>query len=1090
MWFGRSVEIAQRPPGPEQESALVDEAVAIARELLERSAHTARRDERRRHDRLARLIEDPHGRELVFALTDEVIRIGDDARAARRFADIVATHSSAGLGPVDRALLAAGARAGRVMPRLVMPFVRRRIAAETRGIVIPAEDRPLRRHLRRRTAEGVGLIVNPLGEAVLSDRDADDRVARVLATIARDDVDYVSIKISALVADLDVLAFDHSVERIAARLRQIYHAGRSASPTTFVNLDMEEYGDLELSIAAFMRVLDEPELAGIDAGIVLQAYIPDSHDALDRLGRWAARRRQAGGGRTKIRIVKGANLAMERVDAELHNWRPAPYPTKPEVDASFKAMLDRALAPEWAGSVVVGVASHNLFDVAWAYVVAREAGALDRVEFEMLEGMAPAQARAVQARTGDLLMYAPVVAHDDFDASIAYLARRLDENTQPDNFLRSLFTLRPDTPEWYAQERRFREAVAARRSVATARLRGPLPQHEPFTNEPDSDFTDDAVRDAALTTEPRELTVDAMTTTAEIDAVVGRAAVAFERWAKTAPHDRRRAIARTVDEMRRSRFETIAIMAAETGKTIREADPEVSEAIDFAKYYSGPGIDLLDELRHGATGIETAGRGVVAVVGPWNFPYAIPAGGVFAALAAGNAVVLKPAPESIRVAATMVDQLHRAGLDPDLVQLVVCEDGPVGRHLVTHDDVDTVVLTGAYETARMFLGWKPDLRLFAETSGKNAIVITAAADLDLALDDLVRSAFGHAGQKCSAASLAIVEAPLYDDPDFHRRLRDIVTSRAVGWPDDPATIIGPVIVPPAGKLRRALTSLEEGERWLVEPEPVDGSGRLWRPGVRVGVRPGSWFHRTECFGPVLGLIRARDLDHAISIQNDSEFGLTGGIHSLDPAEIERWCERVEVGNCYVNRHITGAVVRRQPFGGWKRSSVGPGAKAGGPNYVLQFSRIDEVGEVGPGAVDESYALAWQRHFTVEHDPSGLESESNVLRYRPVARVVVRHDGTRPEAVRRCRVAAALTGVELVISDARDEPDTDLLTRLRDDDRVRLVGDVAAIRHELHSRSIWHDDAPPTPDGRVELLKWTREQSVSRTIHRHGRMPTR
>ncbi len=1083
-------------PDPSEDLERVDAAVALARRLLVESSATETGPERRRRERLGRLIEDPAGRSLVFALTDEVIRIDDDGRAAERFAAIVATHRTSALGRIDRALLAAGGRVARLAPRLTMPLIRRRIAAETRGIVLPAEDRPLGRHLQRRRSEGVRININPLGEAVLSDRDAQDRVEQVLGQIERHDVDYVSIKISAVVANLDPLAFDHSIGRIVARLREIYRAAQHASPRTFVNLDMEEYGDLELSLASFMQVLDEPEFAPIDAGIVLQAYLPDAHEALDRLARWAVRRRARGGGTIKVRLVKGANLAMEQVEAEQHGWVAAPYPTKADVDASYKAILDRALAPEFADGLRVGVASHNLFDVAWAFLSARDAGALGRVEFEMLEGMAPSQARSLHELAGGLLMYAPVVRRDDFDASIAYLARRLDENTQPANFLRSLFSLRPDSAEWDAQERRFRDAVARRGEVSTARRRGPNPAGAVagFTNEADSDFTDGEARRAAVELRPRRVPVDELRDRAAVDAAMARACDAAQRWSRTAGRERRDAIGRAADQMRRERFETIAVMADETGKTIAEADPEVSEAIDFATYYSGPGIDLHDELTTGPVGVEVSGRGVVAVIGPWNFPYAIPAGGTFAALAAGNAVVLKPAPEAVQVAATFVDQLHRSGLDPDLVQLMVCDDGPIGRHLVTHDDVDTVVLTGAYETATMFLGWKPDLRLFAETSGKNALVITTTADLDLALDDLVRSAFGHAGQKCSAASLGIVEAPVYDDPEFHRRLRDIVRSRRVGWPQDPATIVGPVIVPPTGKLERALTSLEPGERWLVEPEPLDDSRRLWRPGVRVDVAPGSWFHRTECFGPVLGLMRARDLDHAIEIQNDSDYGLTGGIHSLDPDEIDRWCERVQVGNAYVNRHITGAVVRRQPFGGWKRSSIGPGAKAGGPNYVVQFSRLEERPGTAPDAVDASYEAAWRDIFSTEVDPSELVSEANVLRYRPVRRMVVRHDGTQPEALRRLAVAARLSGVDLVRSHSDDDDDEAFLRSLRDDDRVRLVGGAGAgpdgwagIRRRLVERGIWYDDAPPSPHGRVELLRWTREQAISRTLHRHGRI---
>ena len=382
-------------------------------------------------------------------------------------------------------------------------------------------------------------------------------------------------------------------------------------------------------------------------------------------------------------------------------------------------------------------------------------------------------------------------------------------------------------------------------------------------------------------------------------------------------------------------------MAGEAVKVAREGDPEVSEATDFAKYYGSVGLDVVEEQL--AEGAPLRPRGVVVVASPWNFPYAIPAGGVLAALAAGNAVILKPPPETRRTARHLVEQLHRGGVPHDVVQFVACPDNEIGQRLITHPDVDSVALTGAYETAQMFRSWKPAMHLFAETSGKNAIVITEAADLDLAVRDLVRSAFGHAGQKCSASSLAIVEAPLYDDPGFMERLADATRSLAVGPPSELGSIVGPLIGPPSDKLQRGLTRLDPGERWLVEPR--DLGNNLWTPGVRVGVQPGSFFHVTECFGPVLGVMRATDLDHAIALQNGNPFGLTGGIHSLDDAEIDRWLEGVQVGNAYVNRGITGAVVQRQPFGGWKRSAVGCAPKAGGPDYVAEMVTAE------PRAVD-------------------------------------------------------------------------------------------------------------------------------------------
>ncbi|MGA9276457.1 proline dehydrogenase family protein, partial [Ilumatobacter sp.] len=673
---------------------LAEDSVDLARTLLAASQADESRQEAHSRERLGALLADDEGRKLIFAMTDEVLRIDDPALAARRFASVVDQHHTRAVGRLDALLLRAGAVVAPRLPRLVMPLVVRKIKSETDGIVIPADDPAFADHLRRREQDGVRLNVNPLGEAILSDAEADVRLTAVLHSIDRPDVDYVSAKVSALVANLDALAFELSLDRICERLRELYRRGEAATPRTFVNLDMEEYRDLELTLRSFMRVLDEPEFAGIDAGIVLQAYLPDSHEALERLGAWATVRHARSGGTIKVRLVKGANLAMESVEADLHGWTPAPYPTKAAVDASYKAMLDSAMRPDWNGALRLGLASHNLFDIAWALTWGADRGVLDRIEFEMLEGMAPAQARAVHEAAGQLLMYAPVVADDDFDASIAYLSRRLDENTQPDNFLRSLFTLTPESPDFELEADRFRNAVAARHDVFRGRRRFPIERDtERFENEPDSDTTIPSVRTAFLdaVANPPSVSFDVVTETATIDTMLAAAGESHRDDAHGVD-ERRRWLLDAADLMSAERAATIGLMAHHVAKTIHEGDPEVSEAIDFCRYYATAGRERLDTAAR--AGSDVVGRGVIVVIGPWNFPYAIPTGGVAAAIAAGNSVILKPAPEAVEIGARIADQFWRAGVPGDVLQLVVCEDGPVGRHLVTHPTVDTIVLTG------------------------------------------------------------------------------------------------------------------------------------------------------------------------------------------------------------------------------------------------------------------------------------------------------------------------------------------------------------------------------------------------------------
>ena len=1149
---------------PEDE-ARVASAEELAGSLLEAARAGLRPDERRRRDRVAALVRDEASRAFLLELTDQVLRISTPRRAAARLVQLVEAYPSPAMaGPLDRVALRIAARVAAFAPRPVVALATARLRRELSALVLPAEPGPLGRHLRRRRAEGMRLNVNPLGEAVQGEVQARERALLVTELLARPDVDCVSVKLSSLYSQLDVLAYDHSLEQVRARLRPILRASAASDPPKLVNLDMEEYRDLHITVDAFTSLLSEDALHGLVAGVALQAYLPDSVAVLERLCEFARARRDGGGAPVRVRLVKGANLAMERVEAELRGWAQAPFGSKGEVDANYKRLLDIALRQENAGALKIGVASHNLFDVAWALTVDSETGG-GRVEIEMLEGMAPAEARAVAAVAGGVLLYAPVVRRHDFESAVAYLVRRFDENTAPENFLAHLASIAPGSRAWEEQRRRFRDAVADRHLPAAGQRRRPalassadqgreetssgaavsharqLAIPDAFANTADTDFALGANRGAlhaamcALVGEQPPVhacvggaAVTAPTTGAGIDPsdprapfyryvecdtetverAVDVAAGAAARWAATPPDERRRLLLAVAEEMEAARARTIAVMVRDGGKVVREADAEVSEAVDGARYYGERAVELAE--RH-----DGAGRflpyGVVVVAPPWNFPYAIPSGGVFAALAAGNSVILKPAPETVLTASLIVEQCHAAGIPPDVVQFVPCADADPGRRLITHPQVGAVVLTGAFDTARLFLGWRPGLALHAETSGKNAIVVTAAADLEDAVRDIVHSAFSHAGQKCSAASLAILEGPVHADRRFLDRLADAVSSLHVGPATHLETKVGPLIRPPSGALLHQLTSLAPGESWLVEPRQVGDNPHLWSPGVKLGVAPTSELHMTECFGPVLGVMCADDLDVSLALENAPPYGLTGGISSLDAREVDAWTDRVGAGNAYVNRHITGAIVRRQPFGGWKRSSVGPGAKAGGPNYVASLGRWERNGRVDVEA-ERSSARQHAKPLLEGVDVSGLAAESNVFRLRPLSNAVLRISrppdpvalavslavaedlgvsleisaGKAPELLEPATTSGAALAISAVPG-AILEDDEQFLARVRSraPGRVRLVGGAPGLRLALLDAGFEVDVEPLVAIGAYELLRWTREQAVSTTLHRHG-----
>jgi RHH-type proline utilization regulon transcriptional repressor/proline dehydrogenase/delta 1-pyrroline-5-carboxylate dehydrogenase len=593
-------------------------------------------------------------------------------------------------------------------------------------------------------------------------------------------------------------------------------------------------------------------------------------------------------------------------------------------------------------------------------------------------------------------------------------------------------------------------------------------------------------------------------------------------WRSLSVEHRSLALRKVAVHLAKHRGDSIAVMLRDTGKAVSEGDAEFSEAIDFANYYTHRISDaaFLD-------GTEATPLGTVVITPPWNFPFAIPCGGVLAALAAGNTVIFKPAPEAVWTGYHMCQLLWDAGIPRTALQFLVCPDNEIGTSLLTDDRVHAVILTGAYATAKLFHSWKPTMNLFAETSGKNSLIITNACDPDQAVKDLVRSAFGHAGQKCSAASLAIITAERYDDPAFLRQLRDAAASLTVGSAWELDSIVTPVVRAPGPELLRGLTTLDEGETWLLEPKMIDGNPCLWSPGIKLGIRPGSWYHQTECFGPVLGLMRAPDFKTAMQWQNDSMFGLTAGLHSLDPKEIRAWQGTVEAGNVYLNRSITGAIVQRQPFGGWKSSCIGAGAKAGGPNYVAQFSHWQEtalpqqravIGEelrsfAQTHAADDAWLMAamesdaywWSHEFGIAHDPTALICEKNLFRYRAMPHAIIRaSDGQSFAHTLRMVAAAERAGVKKIsVSSSTllpriasehvmvlNQSDEEFLQRLRKQPPhgvLRAVGASAEMHRIAHEQRLRIVARPVLALGRIEMLPFLREQSLSATAHRYGNL---
>ncbi|MFO0454737.1 MAG: proline dehydrogenase family protein, partial [Planctomycetota bacterium] len=442
-------------------SDISERSVKLAAELLRASRSRETAAERAHSAQMARLMQDDEVKKFTIIMNYQILKIEQPNRAAQRLQGLVDRFGYPKfLKSWDRTKLWAGNFLAGVAPGFVMPQINQQVRKQSSNVIISAEPAKFASYFRERTAQGIRVNFNQLGEAVLGDHEADRRWKFYLDKLRDSEVTYVSVKLSSIVSQISMTGYRQTIETIKQRLREVYRAAQQnrSGKAKFVNLDMEEYRDLHMTVDVFREVLDEPEFEKYEAGIVLQAYLPDSFAVQQELTEWARQRHARTGTGIKIRLVKGANLAMEQVEAAHRGWPQAPYHSKPAVDANFKRMLEFGSRPENARVVRLGVASHNLFDVAHTMLVREERGVGDRIEFEMLEGMANAQALEVTARVGGLTIYTPAVLDHEFEAAVAYLVRRLDENTAPGSFLGALFGLEEGSPAWNEQKEAFLKA--------------------------------------------------------------------------------------------------------------------------------------------------------------------------------------------------------------------------------------------------------------------------------------------------------------------------------------------------------------------------------------------------------------------------------------------------------------------------------------------------------------------------------------------------------------------------------------------------------------------------------------------------------
>jgi len=1151
------------------------------------------------HDMMLKMLKNPVNKIFLIELLDQSFRSHNKDRVADQLEYIFDKYKNTDFfSQFEQVLIWLFRDVGIYVSSISIPMFIKYLRNDINSIVIEGEDPVLSKHMQKRKKEGTRVNINVIGEIVLSKEEAAQRVAKYIKLLQNPDIDYLSIKISNLFSQIIPHAHENNIKHISQQLEKIYSAAMentykdkdSKEKYKFVNLDMEEYRDIRITIDSFKNVLEKEKYKNLEAGIVIQTYLPDAMIYIKELYEWAKNRVESGGAPIKIRIVKGANQEMELTEASLRGWPNVTYSSKAESDANFKIAMDFLLDPEVAPYVHTGVASHNLFDHALSMLLAKERNVEQYVSAEMLEGMSEAAYEILKAEGLDVILYAPTATKETFTNAIAYLVRRFDENTAEQNFLRHSFGLEVDTPAWETLIKTYDDAIKLIPSVSQKPNRTQDRnkevkkekidvEHYHFENESDTDFVLEANRSWAESirdkwqqvgkrggfnatpviggkTLVKEEVVEVIDKSQFHDKqIVGTYSLADAKdmnlavktakedpdgWRKLTPQQRQERLMEVAHEFRVARGDLIGIAAAEVGKVFTETDVEVSEAIDFLNFYPYS-VAKISAL----TGVETRGKGVGLVISPWNFPIAIPTGGIAASLAAGNTVIVKPAEDAILCGYRLCQCFWEAGISKNTLQFVPAHGSEVGEHMIPSKDIDFTIFTGGEKTAYNIIKSRPDISLSAETGGKDATIVTALADRDQAIKNVVVSAFHNSGQKCSATSLLVLEKELFNDENFKRTLKEAVESLETGSVWDFSNRIGSLSNLPSGELKKSLSYLDDGEEWLVEPSFADEDNPyMLKPSVRWGTKKNDFCHMNELFGPVLSVMCAEDLDDAIDIVNSTGYGLTSGIETLDAREQDHWREKIIAGNLYINRGTTGAIVIRQPFGGMAKSAIGSGKKAGGFNYVSQFMDInyketnlyescsttyinqmrtlltrDTVFDKECQAALRhicNFAHWYEVEFLKEHDYAHIRGESNIIRYLPVKSVLLRvEENDSLDEILTSIMAIKMVGAQLHLSMPKESKKdefiwleskqdsfigkNDSFSRDNEDELISKIPTVQRVRF-LHHDNVTQNIYDSISDkaiyiasdnfmshGRLELMHYFIEQSISNSYHRYGNL---
>lgn len=895
------------------------------------------------------------------------------------------------LPPVMKAGLTTAGLAGKLGGKLMAKAISANIEKMGRQFIVGQTAKEAVKNIQKLRKDGFAFTIDMLGEATVSESESEERLQDHLDLLSaikeaqdkfkpldggKNGLDWgsepivnLSVKPSAFYSQTKARDFEGSVQGLYNRIAPVYRTVIGMGAAMCIDMESLDYKDITIEVFKRLRSAEEfrhyPHLA-----LVFQTYLRCTDADVAEMVTWAKTQNLP----ITLRLVKGAYWDFETVRAKQMGWEIPVYTIKAESDAAYERCARLVL--ENADICRLACASHNVRTIAAVMETAKALNVpQDRYEFQVLYGMAEPVRKGLQKVAGRVRLYCP---YGDLIPGMAYLVRRLLENTANESFLRQSFAAEADMARLLEDPELTAERERSERQIT------PAPSEvSPFENEAMADFTiaeareafplaiarirEHAGRQVPLFIGGREVTTSTTLPSynpadtseilglvhqagvAEIDQAIEAAKAARDPWRATAPAQRAQYLFKAADHMRRNIYDMSALQVLEVGKQWDQAYADLAEAIDFLEYYGREMIRLGSPRRMGRAPGEVnlyqyRPKGIAAVIAPWNFPLAISTGMVAAAIVCGNPVLFKPSGLSSLVGYNLVEAFKAAGLPDGVFNFVPGKSSVMGDHLVGHKDIGMIAFTGSMEVglhimqvaAKPAPGQKHCKKVIAEMGGKNAVIIDDDAELDEAVQQTVYAAFGFQGQKCSACSRAIVLDAVYDK--FVARLVEACRSLKLGPSENPANMMGPVVDRSAQESILGYVELAKKEgNVLLERLP---EGQALKAGCYVpltivdGITPEHRIAQEEVFGPILAVMRARDFDQALEYANSTQFALTGAVFSRSPRHLERARTEFHVGNLYLNRGNTGALVYRQPFGGFNMSGIG--SKAGGPDYLLQF----------------------------------------------------------------------------------------------------------------------------------------------------------